>query len=148
MVTKKELIQESSTTDDTWEPAGLLEELEGLDRENFTYRWCLKDSTRQRKLKAEHWVLANELEGDSITHRHSVIGKQDGNTAPDGSTNFRELVLMKLPKKWAEARQRYHREKSQKAMSIVNQEVDQASGGRVKATFVSEHAGEKVTIID
>jgi hypothetical protein len=148
MIKKSELIRTSQETEDQWEPAGLLEDLEGLDRENFVYRWCTKDPGRHKKLTAEHWVLANELEGDKVTHRQSVVGKQEGNVTPDGTTNYRELVLYKLPMKWAEARRRYHRQKRDKAMEIINNEVSKSSSGAIRPTFISEHGGEKVTVID
>jgi hypothetical protein len=122
-------------SDDEWHPAGLLEDLQGLDLENFAYKFARRDPDRIRRLTAEGWTLVNDLDGDSVQHKLSSVGRLDAGSKLTSAVDFRELVLMKLPQKRAAARRRYFSEKSERAMRLITHKVKEdanALGGGIE----------------
>ncbi len=82
----------------TWRPAQMMDVRD--KNPEYTYRWCDKDSQNIQKKLAEGWEFAKE---DHIVEPSVNDGKPLGST-----TEYRELVLMKLPKETAEARSEYY----------------------------------------
>ena len=150
MQTLKELIADKSNNLDEWRPAPTLDQLEGLDTENWTYRWVSKVPQRVKRFMAEGWVLVNELDGDKIFHKRSAVGALDAGAKLDSSVDYREVVMMKLPKGRAEARQRYYQAKTDRGVSLINREIQQqvaSMGGEVQPV-AKVQSGNDVTVIE
>lgn len=94
----------------SWRPAEALS-VRGKDP-NYTYRWCDKDAANIDKKLAEGWTFAKE--------DHAVGGETLTTT-----TEYRELVLMKLPKEDAEARHQYFQELTDKQTMGLKQKLKQ-----------------------
>lgn len=146
--TRYELLSEKSGQQDEWVPASILDQIEGLDRENFVYRWVSKNPGRIRKLQKEGWSFVNEAEGDRVLHRR-VPNLDDGQPVTS-EVDFREVVMMKLPIERAEARRRYFQKRTDRAMELINREAQQQAanlGGEVNPS-IRVQSGNDVTVIE
>ena len=146
--TRKEAVAAKAAVEDEWVPASLLDSIEGLDRDNFVYRWARKDSGRVKKLQAEGWSFVNEAEGDRILHRRAK--SLDDGRALTSEVDFREVVMMKLPIAKAEARRRYFQRKTDKATELINRDAQDkaaAMGGEINPKVRIE-SGSDVTVIE
>jgi len=149
MQTAQEIVADKARVDE-WVPAPTLDQLEGLDTENWAYRWVSKLPNRIKKFLAEGWSFVNKEEGDHVLHRRSQTGQLDAGRALTTEVDYREVVMMKLPKERAEARQRYYQAKTDKAVGQINREVKQEAknlGGDV-APRAQVQSGNSVTVIE
>jgi len=150
MQTASDLVAEKSRTGDEWVPAPTLDQLEGLDTENWAYRWIEKRPNRVKKFMAEGWTFVNELDGDRIFHKRAQTGQLDAGRALTTEVDYREVVMMKLPKERAEARRRYYQAKTDKAVGLINREVSQEArnlGGEI-TPMAKVQSGSSVTVIE
>jgi hypothetical protein len=150
MQTAKELVAEKSRVDDEWAPAPILDGLDGLDRENFVYRWADKRPGRIKKLMAEGWSFVNSEEGDHVLHRRAQTGQLDSGRALTSEVDFREVVMMKLPMAKAESRRRYFQRKTDKAVAVINRDVAQEArnlGGEITPKAMVK-SGSVTTVIE
>ena len=92
----------------SWEPAKVLEIPKRFLDPNFVYRFASKNQTgRIDKLKAEGWEIDHEVQKKVEKELQKTIS--DGK-AVDTSLQVRELVLMRLPKEAADARNAYYKQ--------------------------------------
>lgn len=148
--TKKELVAAKASVSDEWVPASILDQIEGLDRENFVYKWARKDSTRVRKLQAEGWAFVNEADGDRIFHKRARASALDDGSSLTSEVEFRDVVMMKLPVARAEARRRYFQKRTDKATELINRDAQQQAanmGGEINPKVRIE-SGSDVTVIE
>lgn len=92
----------------TWRPAEQL--LVDNKDPNFVYRWCAKDPANLARKRAEGWQPVNGLTGMSADHERPETVM--GGSPLTGVTEYRELVLMALPKDIAEARRAHFNEQT------------------------------------
>jgi hypothetical protein len=96
----------------SWKPARLLDIPEHMKDPAFTYRWVDKDKPGNvRKKLSEGWEIDKKLtkrlnEGDMT----STI--EDGRSI-DGTMGIRELVVMRIPRELAEARNEFYQSRSE-----------------------------------
>jgi hypothetical protein len=144
------MVADKASPGEDWVPASTLDEIEGLDRENFVYRWVDKRPARVRKFMAEGWTFVNELEGDRVLHRRAATGALDAGGALTSEVDFREVVMMKLPVGRAEARRRYYQQKTDDALGQINRDAKQAAralGGEIEPSG-KVVTGNSVTVIE
>ena len=104
----------------TWAPSDLLTVRDKED--GFRYRWLSKeDPAALMKAKAEGFQIVSEL--TSGAKRDGATHIQDGNQVTT-VTEYRELILARIPVDVAEARADYFREKS--ASKIMGLKTDLA----------------------
>lgn len=111
-----------------WEPAPALDQLDGLDLENWAYRWVTYDKIDNLRTKArEGWTFVNQLEGDKV--EHNVQGKKltgwinDPKVIESTFITDRGMILMKLPRYMAEARRRYIEQVTNDKLTTVTQQA-------------------------
>ncbi len=149
--TTKQIVAAKAKAEDEWVPASILDKIEGLDRENFVYRWADRVKPgRVRKLQAEGWSFVNEADGDRILHRRAQSSSLADGSALTSETEYRDMVMMKLPVARAEARRRYFQKRTDKATEMINREAQQQAanlGGEIKPS-VRIQSGSDVTVIE
>lgn len=148
--TTKQIVGAKAKATDEWVPASILDQIEGLDRENFGYRWARKDPARIRKLQAEGWSFVNEAEGDRVLHRRAQTSSLEDGRQLTSEVDFREVVMMKLPIARVAARRRYFQKRTDKATELINREAQQQAanlGGEIRPT-VRIQSGQDVTVIE
>lgn len=108
-----------------WKPASLLDDTIKLDKENFAYRWVNKsDEANLRKKKAEGWVPVSTLEGDRAQHERSEnTSLADGSGLSDTISEYRELILMKMPKELNDSRKEYYKKINDQQMANMVEET-------------------------
>lgn len=149
--TRQEIVAAKDAVDDEWVPASLLDEIEGLDRENFVYKWARKDPQRIRALQQEGWSYVNEADGDRISHRRPRASALEDGEQISSTTEMRELVMMKLPATRAEARRRYFQRKTDRMTEQVTREAQQAavaSGGQIDPQIRIQTGNSEPTVIE
>lgn len=117
-----------------WQPATLLDSVKGLDKENFAYRWVNKqDAANLRKKQAEGWEVVSALEGDKVEHERP--GRIDeGGRLTGSSFEYRDVVLMRMPKELAQARKEYYQEQTDLQLKSVVERTKsdaEAAGGEI-----------------
>lgn len=150
VLTAREIAQEKNHPQDEWVPASTLDQIEGLERDKFGYRWVQKDPSRIKRFMAEGWTFVNELDGDRIFHRKATTGALDAGSGLDTSVDHRDVVMMKLPLDRVEARRRYYQRKTDKAVELINRDAQQAArnlGGEINPQ-VKIQSGGNVTVIE
>lgn len=148
--TTREIAQEKAHGNDEWVPASTLDQIEGLDHEQFGYRWVEIRAPRVKKMMAEGWTLVNELDGDRIFHKRAQTDALNAGASLSGGVDYKDVVLMKLPKARVEARRRYYQKKTDKAAELINRDVQSAArnlGGEIEP-HVRITTGNSVTVID
>jgi hypothetical protein len=148
--TAREIAEAKNHPGDEWVPGSTIDQIEGLDRENFAYRWVQKDVARIKRFLAEGWTFVNELDGDKVLHRKATTGALDAGSRLDTSVDHRDVVMMKLPRERAEARRRYYQKKTDKAVELINRDAQNAArnlGGEINPQ-VRIQSGGNVTVID
>lgn len=124
-----------------WKPASRLNNVEGLDTDNFTYRWVNKDEANLMKKKAEGWEITKKTEGDKAEHVRANNIDTGAPLATD-LTDYREMVLMRLPNELAEARKEYYAERNRQQIDAL---TDSANA---KASQIGGSVHQKLTIGD
>lgn len=150
MQTAREIVAEKSKLDVEWRPASTLDVTEGMDTENFRYKWVSKVPSRVKRHQAEGWSFVNEADGDHVFHRRAQTGSIDAGRALTSEVEFKEVVLMKLPKARAESRDRYYQAEAEKALGVINRDVAQQArsmGGEVTPR-TQVQSGNSVTVIE
>ena len=148
--TAREIAEAKNHGSDEWIPASTLDQIEGLDRENFVYRWVEKRPERVKRFMAENWTFVNELDGDRIFHKRGNTGALDAGKSLDTSIDYKDVVMMKLPRERAEARRRYYQKKTDKAADLINQDAKNTArnlGGEIEP-HVRIQSGGNVTVIE
>jgi len=150
--TKEELVEAKAieADDEQWVPASLLDTIDGLDRERFAYRWTSKDPSIIRKRIAEGWTFVKEADGDHVLHRRSKDRSLEDGSALTSETEYRDVVMMKLPMARANARRRYFQKKTDRATEMVNREAQSegaAKGVEIKPT-IRIQSGNDVNVIE
>ena len=112
-----------------WEPASNLQQLVGLDLVNFVYRWVDKSDPQNfaRKVK-EGWLVDNTVDGSRTEHTRANKLDNGANLTPSVKDS-RGLILMKLPKKLAEARKKYYQKRADEQLGMVTQQIKQEGKG-------------------
>jgi hypothetical protein len=149
--TVAEMAADKANAGEEWVPASTLDQIDGLDRENFVYRWVDKRPQRVKKFLAEGWSFVNELEGDRVLHRRAATGALDAGGPLTSEVDFREVVMMKLPVSRAEARRRYYQRKTDSAMQQIGTDAKQqaqALGGDIAVDAKVQTGDNPVTVIE
>jgi len=113
-----------------WQPATLLDNIKGLDTEEFTYRWVNTDHANLAKKQAEGWDVVNSNKGGKEEHERANELK-DGAPLTDTLTEYRDLVLMKMPKELADARSDYYKQVHDDRISGLVSNAKSQPGGSV-----------------
>lgn len=148
--TAREIAEAKNHGTDEWIPASTLDNIEGLERDKFVYRWVEKRPERVKKQMAEGWTLVNELDGDRIFHRRAQTGALEAGKSLDTSIDYKDVVMMKLPIERAEARRRYYQKKTDKAAELINRDAQNTArnlGGEIEP-HVRIQSGGNVTVIE
>lgn len=124
----------------SWKPARKLD-IKGRD-ENFVYRWCEKDPNNLSRKEAEGWTVANSLTDSGVEHKNPR--EMEDGAALGGATEYRELVLMKLPKGMASERADYYREINDGRVRSIHRNAQKKLTGaaREEGATVAEVHGE------
>ena len=87
-----------------WKPASRIEIPEELKIPGFRYRSCntMQTGNIQKKL-AEGWIVDKEL-----SKKMEHIATIDDSKNLDGTTRFRELIVMRMPEEMAKSRDEYY----------------------------------------
>ena len=103
----------------SWEPASNLQNVMGLDSENFVYRWVNREDPQNfKKKQKEGWIIDNTIEGSNVEHTRAKTLETGAN--PSSSVkDLRGMILMKMPRKLAEARKKYYDKKAADQLSMV-----------------------------
>ena len=148
----QDIAEQKVLDDDEWTPAPTLDQLDGLDLENWAYRWVAKAPQRVKKFLTEGWTFVNQAEGDRVLHKRSTVGGLDAGSAMTSEVDYREVVMMKLPRKRAEARRRYYQRLTDKSANMINRDAADTArdlGGEMKATIrVQSGDQSQVTVIE
>ena len=104
-----------------WEPAPLLT-VKGEDP-NYTYRWV--DVGKLEKKLLEEWEVVQGVSKSG--ERGGSITLSDG-TQIDSCIRKRELILCRMRKDRAEAREKYYRELRRKSMKRPKEELAESIG--------------------
>jgi hypothetical protein len=150
ILTTREMAQDKSHPEVEWRPASTLDQIDGLDEENFRYRWVEIRTPRVKKMMAEGWSFVNEMDGDRVFHKRAQTGALDAGKPLDSMAEYKDVVLMKLPMATAIARRHYYQKKTDKAAELINREAQEEArtrGGNVKP-HVRITTGNQVTVID
>ena len=87
-----------------WKPASRIEIPEHLKIPGFRYRSCNTSQTGNiEKKKAEGWIVDKEL-----SKKMEHIATIDDSKKLDGTTRFRELIVMRMPEEMAKSRDEYY----------------------------------------
>lgn len=117
-----------------WQPATMLDNVKGLDLDKFAYRWVAKDQANIAKKEAEQWTMVSTLDGDVGLNHERPGNLNDGQKLTGSGVDYRDVVLMKLPREVADARAKYYREQTDKQLSGLKKDLQskaQAAGGSV-----------------
>lgn len=112
-----------------WEPAKLLDIPQHLKDPNFTYRFCNKNAIGNiQKKEAEGWEIDKDLSKKLQQLQRTI---NDGSKL-DGTLQIREMIVMRMPKELAKARNEYYADKCEDAVRSSQRrfksDVSQISG--------------------
>lgn len=87
-----------------WKPASRIDIPEELKIPGFRYRSCntMQTGNIQKKL-AEGWIVDKEL-----SKKMEHVATVDDGKKLDGTTRFRELIVMRMPEEMAKSRDEYY----------------------------------------
>lgn len=148
--TAREIAQGKNHGTDEWVPASTLDQIEGLEKDKYGYRWVEIRPARVKKMLAEGWTFVNELDGDRVFHRRAQTDALNAGKSLDSGVDYKDVVLMKLPIDRVEARRRYYQKKTDKAAELINREAQTAArnlGGEIEP-HVRITTGNSVTVIE
>lgn len=114
--------------DISWEPASNLQGVLGLDLDNFVYRWVDKEPQNFQRKQKEGWVVDTATDGSKVEHTRANKLETGANLTPSVK-DTRGMILMKMPRKLAEARKKYYQKKADDQLSMVTQQAKQESKG-------------------
>lgn len=120
----------------SWKPAKILEILESFKDPRFVYRWADKDKMGNiRKKLSEGWEIDTTL-----TKKLANLPKtlQDGSNL-DSTFQVRELIVMRIPKELAAARNKFYSERGEGALKKEKDKFKDVAG---------EHGYGKITVIE
>ena len=132
--TKEVMVDVEKKGKPVWRPANKLKaHLTREQTKKYRPRWVDKsDEANLQKKQDEGWVFLNKETGLTASHDHRET--EDGKNLTSVN-EYRELVLMGLPKELAEARDEYYQERTHKqtvglkeALEEENREA--SKGGR------------------
>ena len=103
----------AETMSKPWEPSSVLH-VQGKDP-RFNYRWISKDNVDKRL--AEGWEIVKGTTPDSAKGKSLTLA--DGRSV-DSVTSVRNLILARMPKEKAEARNKYYEKMSQDSIDAVD----------------------------
>jgi hypothetical protein len=116
-------------------PMRLLDLINEYRNPKFRYKWANTTMIGQiEKLKHEGWQTDHEMYNNL---KHLSIYR-DNTDSLDTTTRIREMLLMRMPKKLAESRNKYYQQRANAGLAGQEQEFNNAAGG---ATY----GGIKVT---
>jgi len=120
----------------SWRPAAPLA-LKSRDPA-FRLKWGRSDPAQMMRARAEGWVQADPK--DAIHDRPN--GVEGGQGAPAGVTEYRDMVLLKMPEELARERDAYYREAAQKQLRGIRtrakREIRQQTGISVEGEVTIE----------
>jgi hypothetical protein len=106
--------------------------VKGLETEDFTYRWVNTDRANLAKKQAEGWEVVNKNDGSNTEHERANE-LTDGAPLTDTLTEYRDLVLMKMPKELADARNDYYKQVHEDRISgLVSSTKSQPGGSAIE----------------
>lgn len=120
----------------SWRPAAPL----GLKAKNpnFRMKWGHTDPARMMRAQAEGWVPADP--GDAVHDRPS--GVDAGKGAPSSITEYRDMVLLKMPEEMAKERDAYYREAASSQLNGIKtrakKEIRQQTGVAIEGSVTIE----------
>lgn len=86
--------------------------------DGFVYRWEENDPPRIQVQKARGWEIVNNVASTGVSRGDEADSIDDGKQMTS-VTEYKELVLMRLPEELAEEREQYMQEKADRQMQIV-----------------------------
>jgi hypothetical protein len=97
----------------SWKPAKKLQ----VSNKNadYEYRWCQNDPFNIQKKKADGWVMASEINGIHAEH----VGEK----SPTSVTEYRESVLMALPREDYLEHRAYYEEQTLKQTRSLKEDA-------------------------
>ena len=117
----------------SWLPANVIEIPDRFKDPNFVYR-CVNWHWTGRVLQKqnEHWIVDKELTKRMEAAGYAMQSTLEYGKPQDGTLRFGELIVMKLPKEYAEARERYYKgmDPLQNKLQEENDDLYQKTGGR------------------
>lgn len=148
---KIERLETQSKPSIPWKPARILDIPEDLKDSRFVYRFVnSKAEGNELKKQNEGWEYDTEVLR-KMKEKGLFVGRrtlQDG-TPTDSVYTLREMVLMRIPKEMAEARNKYYQERAEAKSKRFKQDFDAAirtEGGDERARTYSEHKEEREII--
>lgn len=124
-----------------WAPASLLDSITGLDRKHWRYKWCDKDQANLSKKQAEGWEFCSQLKGDKVEHERPGTMIEGSEMTPS-MTEYRDLVLMKMPEEMAKARDEYYAQRTKEHASNPSDKL------RSDATAMGAEIEAKLTLLE
>lgn len=112
----------------SWEPASNLQNVIGLDLNNFVYRWVDKEPQNFARKKKEGWVVDTSTDGSKVEHTRANKLETGANLTPS-TKDTRGMILMKMPRTLAEARKKYYQKKADEQLGMVTQQAKQEGKG-------------------
>lgn len=117
-----------------WKPARVLDIPAELKDKRFTYRWASKRSVgRIQKLIAEGWEIDKEI---SSKLEGSLPSTMEDGSSLDGTVQRRELVVMRLPREMADARNAYYQKRAGETVASAEDQLKKSglSYGKMTTT--------------
>lgn len=105
-----------------WRPASLLHVIN--KDPNFVYRWVREDNMEKAMLEGREPVRSTNKNGESAP----FITLSDG-TRIDGVVRKRRLILCKMPREMAEARDNYYQERTNMLLESTTAEYESRVAG-------------------
>jgi hypothetical protein len=115
-----------------WRPSSLINIPMRYRNPNFVYRAVIRSPERIQQMLEEGWEIDKELSKKMPILKATI---NDG-LAIDGTVNFRELIVMRLPRELKESRDEYFRQKN----------LAQVSSKAIKSQFIHDKEGLQPTM--
>lgn len=109
----------------TWKKANLLDVRD--KNPNYRYRFVQNDPMVIQRRLAENWLFVDGTGGVGGEHERPE-GVNDGKKLTT-VTEYRDVVLMALPNDWAEARDEYQQELSDRQVADVEEDLRSRARG-------------------
>lgn len=131
----------------SWTPSNLGDVINKED--GFRYRWVRKDEDNVSKKKEEGWEFVSGTNNPTAKAIHPT-GRPDEPHQLTTNIERRDGVLMRLDEETAQARDKYHNEKTARLEQRINTQTRSElakEGAKVHGTITKEQLG-KTTIIE